>query len=98
MLIDKTACKRFVFFQKKIKKSRPGHNISNPKSELNPNRKTRSVSCPKYKKYLNGFCKVVQNISESDVLLTEPERVTRKTEKTEKYEKNIRRNQSECPK
>ena len=32
-------------------------------------------------------CKVVQNISESEVLLTEPERITRKVEKTKKSEK-----------
>ena len=36
------------------------------------------------KKYLNGSCKVVQNISEPEVLLTEPKRVTRKTKKSEK--------------
>ena len=66
---------------------RPGHNICNPKFEPNPNRKTRSVSGPKCKKYPNGSCKVVQNISEPEVLLTEPERVTRKTEKTKKSEK-----------
>ena len=65
---------------------RPGHNIHNLKSEPNPNRKTRSVSGPKCKKYLNGSCKVVQNISEPEVLLTEPERVTRKTEKSEETE------------
>ena len=64
----------------------------------NPNRKTRSVPGPKCKKYLNGSCKVVQNISEPEVLLTEPERVTRKTEKKkQKIRKDIRRNRSECP-
>ena len=56
---------------------RPAHNIRNPKSKPNPNRKTRFISSPKYKKYPNGSCKLVQNISK-------PERITRKTEKSEK--------------
>ena len=54
-----------------IFKVRPGHNIRNPKSEPNPNQKTRSVSGLKCKKYPNGFCKAVRNISEPEVLLTE---------------------------
>ena len=64
-----------------------GHKIHNPKSEPNPNRKIQSALGPKCKKYLNGSCKVVQNICELEVLLTEPERLIRKTEKTKKSEK-----------
>ena len=60
---------------------RPRHKIHNPKCEPNPSRKTRSVSGPKCKKYPNGSHKVVQNISDPEVLLTEPERITRKPEK-----------------
>ena len=62
-----------------------GHKIQNPKSGPNPNRNTRSVPDLKYKKYLNGSYRVLQNISEPKVLLTEPERVTRKPENPKKY-------------
>ncbi|WZZ70608.1 hypothetical protein YC2023_081978 [Brassica napus] len=57
-------------------KSRPRHKIRNPKSELN--RKTRLVIRPETYKYPNGSCRVVQKISEPEVLLTESERITRK--------------------
>ena len=83
----------FFFFLRANVKSRPGHKIHNPKSEPNSNRKTRSVPGPKCKKYSNGSRKVVQNISEPELLLTEPERVTRKNQKNRK---DIRRNRSEC--
>ena len=68
-----------------IASPRPGHKIHSLKSE--PNRKNPICTRLKSKKYPNGSCKVVQNISESKVLLTKPERVTRKTEKTKKSKK-----------
>ena len=77
----------FRFYNKYITSYRPGHKIHNSKSEPNPNRKTRSVPNPKWKKYPNGSSKVVQNMSEPEVLLTKPKRVTRKTEKNKKSEK-----------
>ena len=77
--------------------TRHGHKNHNPKSKLNPNQKIRSVPDPKCKKYPNGSRKVVQNISESEVLLTEPERENPKTRKNQKIRKDIRRNRSECP-
>ena len=67
------------------------------KSETrNLNRIRTEKPDPKCKKYLNGSCRVLQNISEPEVLLTEPERVTRKPEKPENPEK-YPKNRSECP-
>ena len=64
-----------------------GHKILYPKSKSNPNRKIQSVPDPKCKKYLNRFSRVLQNISESEVLLTEPEHITQNPKNTRKPEK-----------
>ena len=71
--------------------SRAGHKIRNPKSNPNPNRKNLSVPDPKCKKYFNGSYRVLLNISEPGVLLTEPERATRKSEKHENPKKYPRK-------
>ena len=57
-----------------------GLGITSGIQNLNRTRTKKSdpLSDPKCKKYLNGSCRVVQKISEPEVLLTESERVTRK--------------------
>ena len=64
------------------KKSR--HRHTNPKSELTPNRKTRSVFCLKCKKYPNGFLYGITNHIRIRLLITEPKRITRKNKKDPK--------------
>ena len=60
---------------------------------VNPNRTQTKISDPNpvwiVKKYQNGSCKVVQNISEPEILLTESDGTRKTKKKFEKTDLNV---------